>query len=60
MPSAELSQGILQNYTDFVTELSQGGIAALAQGQADMVRHAQAAGATVIDAASARVGKRVV
>jgi hypothetical protein len=51
---AQLTQGVLKNYTDFVTELSQGGMAALAEGQAEMVRRAQEAGATVIDAGSVR------
>ncbi|GAB4549721.1 MAG: hypothetical protein IV105_20345 [Rhizobacter sp.] len=54
---AQLTQGILKNYTEFVTELSQSGMAALAQGQAEMVRRAQEAGGNVIDAAAVR-GKR--
>ena len=54
---AQLTQGVLKNYTDFVTELSQGGMAALAEGQAELVRRTQEAGATVIDATTAR-GKR--
>lgn len=51
---AQLTQGILKNYTDFVTELSQSGMAALAEGQAEMVRRTQQAGATVIDATTER------
>ncbi|MBC7993542.1 MAG: hypothetical protein H7Z15_09910 [Rhizobacter sp.] len=51
---AQLTQGILKNYTEFVTELSQSGMAALAQGQAEMVRRAQEAGGNVIDASTAR------
>lgn len=51
---AQLTQGVLKNYTDFVTELSQGGMAALAEGQAEMVRRTREAGATVIDATTTR------
>jgi len=51
---AQLTQGILKNYTEFVTELSQSGMAALAIGQAEMVRRAQEAGGNVIDAATVR------
>lgn len=54
---AQLTQGILKNYTEFVTELSQSGMAALAQGQAEMVRRAQEASSQVIEASTAP-GKR--
>jgi hypothetical protein len=51
---AQLTQGILKNYTEFVTELSQSGMAALAQGQAEMVRRTQEAGDSVIEATTPR------
>ncbi len=51
---AQLTQGIMKNYTEFVTELSQSGMAALAMGQAEMVRRTQEAGSNVIDATTAR------
>lgn len=51
---AQLTQGILKNYTEFVTELSRSGMAALAQSQAEMVRQAQEAGSNVINAGAER------
>jgi hypothetical protein len=38
---ALLTQGILKNYTEFVMEVGQGGMAALAKAQADLVRQTQ-------------------
>ena len=35
---AELAQGMMQNYTRFMTELTQSGMAAFAQGQAAMTQ----------------------
>lgn len=37
----ELVQGMMQNYAQFMTELAQAGMSALAQGQAMMVQQAQ-------------------
>jgi hypothetical protein len=38
---AELAQGMMQNYTRFMTDLAQSGMAALAQGQAAMIQQVQ-------------------
>jgi hypothetical protein len=38
---AHLMQGMLKNYTEFLTEFSQGGMAMLSQGQEAMVRQVQ-------------------
>ena len=38
---AELAQGMMQNYTRFMTELAQSGMAAFAQGQAAMTQQVQ-------------------
>jgi hypothetical protein len=54
---AQLAQGMLKNYTEFMTEWGQGAMAALAQGQAAMVARAQEVTANVVDAAEAR-GRR--
>jgi len=50
---ALLMQGMLKNYTEFMAEMAQSGMAMLAQGQAAMVQKAQEA-ADVVDASSAR------
>lgn len=52
---AQMMQGMLKNYTEFVTELNQSGMAMLSQGQALMTRQVQEATDGVIDAADARV-----
>jgi hypothetical protein len=54
---AHMMQGMLKNYTEFLTELSQSGMAMLSQGQAAMTRQAQEASNGVIDATNAR-GRR--
>jgi hypothetical protein len=54
---AHLMQGMMKNYTEFVTELSQSGMAMLSQGQAAMTRQMQDAASGVIDVADAR-GRR--
>lgn len=54
---AHLMQGMLKNYTEFLTELSQSGMAMLSQGQAAMTRQVQEATNEVIDAADVR-GRR--
>jgi hypothetical protein len=50
-----LMQGMLKNYTEFLAELSQSGMAMLSQGQAAMTRQAEEASNSVIDATDARV-----
>jgi hypothetical protein len=51
---AELAQGLMKNYTEFLMELGQGGMAMLSQGQAAFLRHAQEASSNVVDATQAR------
>jgi hypothetical protein len=51
---AQLTQGMLKNYTEFLTEWNQSAMAALAQGQAALVARAQEVTGTVVDAAEAR------
>ena len=53
----ELMQGMLKNYTEFMMETAQTGMAMLAQGQAEMARQAEEIGSNVVDAADAR-GRR--
>ena len=50
---ALLMQGLIQNYTEFLKEVSQGWIATMSQGQAVM-HHAQESADHVISAADAR------
>ena len=52
---AQMMQGLLKNYTEFFTELSQSSMAMLSQGQAAMTRQAQETTNEVIDATEARV-----
>lgn len=54
---AHMMQGMLKNYTEFLTDLSQSGMAMLSQGQAEMTRQVQEATSGVIDAADVR-GRR--
>jgi hypothetical protein len=54
---AQVMQGMLKNYTEFLMELSQGGMAMLSQGQSVMSRQVQEASNGVITAADAR-GRR--
>lgn len=49
-----LMQGMLKNYTEFLTELSQSGMAMLSQGQAALTRQVQDATEEVIEATDAR------
>jgi pyrroloquinoline quinone (PQQ) biosynthesis protein C len=53
----QLMQGMIKNYTEFMTEVGQSGMAVLAQGQAAMMRQAQEASENVIDASDGR-GRR--
>jgi len=52
-----LVQGMLKNYTEFLTEVSQGAMQAMSQGQAQLASGMQQATAEVIDAAEVR-GRR--
>jgi len=54
---AHLFQGMLKNYTEFLAELSQSGMAMWSQGQAALTRQVQEASDGVIDATEAR-GRR--
>ena len=54
---AQLTQGMLKNYTEFMTEWGQSAMATFAQGQAAMVARAQEATGNVVDVADAR-GRR--
>jgi hypothetical protein len=53
-----MMQGMLKNYTEFLTELSQSGMAMMSQGQAALTRQLQEATNEVIDATDIR-GRRV-
>ena len=54
----QLMQGMLKNYTEFVAELGQSGMALLAQGQAIMSQQVEDASETAAAAASEPRGKR--
>jgi hypothetical protein len=54
---AHLMQGMLKNYTEFLMELNQSGMAMLSQGQAAMTDQMQKATSGVTDATDAR-GRR--
>jgi hypothetical protein len=54
---AHLMQGMLKNYTEFLAELSQTGMAMFSQGQAAMTRQVEEATNGVIDVTDAR-GRR--
>jgi hypothetical protein len=54
---AELTQGLIRNYTEFVTELSQGAYALIGQAQVTLLQHTQEAANNVIEAATARAGR---
>lgn len=47
---AQLVQGMLKNYTEFLTEVGQAGMAMLTQGQASMVHQAQEGSEQVVEA----------
>jgi len=51
---AQMMQGMLNNYTEFLTDLGQSGIAMLNQGQAAMTRQVQEATNEVIEASEVR------
>lgn len=51
---AELVQGMVRNYTEFMAEVAQSGIALLSQGQAAWIQQAQQASEGVANATEAR------
>jgi hypothetical protein len=51
---AQLLQGMLKNYTEFMMEAGQSTMVALTQGQAAMMRQSEEASENVLDAAQAR------
>jgi hypothetical protein len=51
---AQLMQGMIKNYTEFMTELGQSGMAMLTQGQAAMAQKADEASEIVSDATETR------
>ena len=51
---AHLMQGLLKNYTEFLAELSQSGMAMMSQGQAALTRQVQEATDNVVDATEVR------
>jgi len=54
---AHLMQGMLKNYTEFLTELSQSGMAIMSQGQAALTRQVQEATNEVINATDVRASR---
>jgi hypothetical protein len=56
--AAQLMQGMIQNYTEFLGELGRGWMSTMSQGQAALLRQAQENTSNVIDASTAR-GRRV-
>lgn len=55
---AHMMQGMLKNYTEFLAEFSQSGMAMLSQGQAAMTQHVQEATNDVIDATAVRARRQ--
>lgn len=51
---AELVQGMIKNYTEFMAEVAQSGIALMAQGQAAWIQQAQQASEGVANATEGR------
>jgi hypothetical protein len=51
---AHLVQGMLKNYTDFIAEVGQSGMALMTQGQAAMVQQVQSATDNVVEATDVR------
>ena len=51
---AQLMQGMIKNYTEFMTEIGQTSMAMLSQGQADMVQKMQDANQRIANAGEAR------
>jgi hypothetical protein len=55
--SAALMQGMLQNYTEFLSEMSQGWMAMMSEGQTALLHQAEEVAGNVIDVSTAR-GRR--
>ena len=55
--AAQLMQGMIQNYTEFMGELGRGWMSTVSHGQAALLRQAQENTSNVIDASTAR-GRR--
>jgi len=55
---AQLAQGFMKNCTEFMTDVSQAGMAALGQGQAALMQRAQEAGDQVMEATANASKKR--
>ncbi|HSW05937.1 hypothetical protein [Aquabacterium sp.] len=55
---ANLMQGLLKNYTEFLTELSQGSMALLSQGQSALVRQTEQVADSVVEASEVH-GRRL-
>jgi hypothetical protein len=55
--AAQLMQGMIQNYTEFLGELGRGWMSTVSQSQAALLREAQENTSNVIDASTAR-GRR--
>jgi hypothetical protein len=51
---AQLMQGMMKNYSEFLMELSQSAMALMSQGQAAMVRQVQEASEGVVDVTDMR------
>ena len=54
---ANMIQGMLKNYTEFLTELSQSSVEMMSQGQAAMTRQVEESTKDVVDAAASRGGR---
>ena len=54
---AELAQGMIKNYTDFMAEVAKSGVEMLAQGQAALLQQTQQAADQVAEAAEPRRGR---
>ena len=55
---AELAQGMMQNYTRFMTELAQSGMATFAKGQAAMTQQMQDVSDSASEGSRSRRGSR--
>jgi hypothetical protein len=51
---AELAQGMIKNYTDFMAEVAKSGVEMLAQGQAALIQQTQEVAENVANAAESR------
>ena len=51
---AQVMQGLLKNYTEFLTEISHGAMAMMSQGQAALLRQTEQVTESVVDASDVR------